>query len=73
VVQDDGGNCSVCQTGRHRGPSLRTNVDASLSVLGVLKLLEEMHGKGCQPNERTYSTLLMGLCKNKKLDKAVEV
>ncbi|XP_020396596.1 pentatricopeptide repeat-containing protein At2g17670 [Zea mays] len=42
-------------------------------VLGVLKLLEEMHGKGCQSNERTYSTLLMGLCKNKKLDKAVEV
>ncbi|RLN12437.1 pentatricopeptide repeat-containing protein [Panicum miliaceum] len=28
--------------------------------LGALKLLEEMEAKGCEPNERTYNTLLMG-------------
>ena len=32
-----------------------------------------MEAKGCEPNEQMYNTVLMGLCKNKKLDKAVEV
>nr|CCI55303.1 PH01B001G05.26 [Phyllostachys edulis] len=42
-------------------------------ALGALALLEGMEAKGCEPNERTYNTPLMGLCKNKKLDKAIAV
>ncbi|ONK76725.1 uncharacterized protein A4U43_C03F31470 [Asparagus officinalis] len=59
---------------RHRDLHVVDEWDVSEGgCIGAVKLLEVMEDRGCTPNECTYNTLLMGLCKAKCLEKGMEL
>ena len=42
-------------------------------IVEAEKLLREMGGKGCSPNDCTYNTIIRGLLHNNKMSRAVEL